>query len=177
MPEEINPSSVNEAVLTGDQGKPRTGKKGMLLMVIVLVLALVAALIFYVRNKSAEEIIPVPTGDQGVPAAGNQGASVGSGIVGDGALLLETIEKIGKLVELPEGENPALLTVSDPEKLRDQPFFAEAKIGDRLLLYQRAQQAFLYDPVADKVLGVAAIGIQPTSGMQDVVEDTTVPTE
>ena len=47
------------------------------------------------------------------------------------AELSETIARVSRLIKLPEGETPVLATVSDPEKLKDQPFFANAKSGDR----------------------------------------------
>ena len=37
------------------------------------------------------------------------------------------VEKIGKLIELPGDEIPTVATVSDKEKLRNQPFFAKAQ--------------------------------------------------
>ena len=67
--------------------------------------------------------------------------------------------KIGQYMVLPEGEQPTLATVADPSKLVDQPFFARAKVGDKVLLYGSARKAILYDPVANKILEVAPINI------------------
>ena len=69
------------------------------------------------------------------------------------------IAKVGKLIVLPEGETPTIATVSDPEKLKDQPFFANAKAGDKVLVYTNAKEAFLYDPVDNKLLNVAPLNI------------------
>ena len=52
-----------------------------------------------------------------------------------------------------------MATVSDLEKLKDQPFFAKAKIGDKVLIYTDAKKAILYDPVNDKIVEVAPINI------------------
>ena len=71
--------------------------------------------------------------------------------------LQELIIKVGRLVVLPEGEEPTLATVADPELLKDQPFFANAKAGDKVLVYNQAQKAILYDPVADKIIEIAPI--------------------
>jgi hypothetical protein len=67
------------------------------------------------------------------------------------------IERVGKLIVLPEGEEPTVATVSDPAKLKDQVFFANAKVGDKVLIYTKARKAYLYDPEGDILLEVAPI--------------------
>ncbi len=71
----------------------------------------------------------------------------------------DLVQVIGKLIVLPEGETPTVATVSEPERLKDQPFFAKAKAGDKVLLYSTARKAYLYDPVANKLLEVAPLNI------------------
>lgn len=79
------------------------------------------------------------------------------------------VEKISRLMVVPEGEDPIIATVMDPELLKDQPFFAKAKKGDRVLIYSKARRAILYDPAADKILEVAPIN---TEGAPDVTLST-----
>lgn len=69
------------------------------------------------------------------------------------------ITKVGRLVALPEGEDPTVATITDIEKLKNQPFFARAKNGDKVLIYTQAKKAYLYDPVANKVVEVAPVNI------------------
>ncbi len=69
------------------------------------------------------------------------------------------VAKVGKLIVLPEGETPTVATVTDPDKLKDQAFFANAKSGDKVLVYANAKKAFLYDPVNDKLIDVAPLNI------------------
>ena len=71
--------------------------------------------------------------------------------------LQEVMAKVGKLVVLPEDEQPTLATVADPEQLKNQPFFARAKKGDKVLVYNKAQKAILYDPVLNKIVEIAPI--------------------
>lgn len=71
----------------------------------------------------------------------------------------EVVEKVGKLIDLPQGEVPTLAEVSDAEALKDQPFFANAKNGDQVLLYTVAEKAFLYDPKADMIVEVASLNL------------------
>src|SRR3989344_6188702 len=46
----------------------------------------------------------------------------------------EIIKRVGKLVDIEGDERPTIATVTDPERLRDQPFFAKAKKGDKVLI-------------------------------------------
>ena len=74
-----------------------------------------------------------------------------------------TLAAVGKLIVLPTGEQPTLATVTDPTKLADQPFFANAKTGFKVLIYTNAKEAILYDPVANKIVAVAPVNIGTTA--------------
>lgn len=69
----------------------------------------------------------------------------------------DTIAAVGRLMVLPTTETPTMATVSDPEKLKDQPFFTNAKIGDKVLIYTIARKAILYSPTMNKIVEVAPI--------------------
>ncbi len=69
------------------------------------------------------------------------------------------IAEVSKLIVLPTDETPTVATVTDPEALKGQTFFANAKKGDQVLIYATAQKAVLYDPVAKKVIEVAPVNI------------------
>ena len=74
------------------------------------------------------------------------------------------VAKVGKLIVLPTDETPTIATVSDPEALKDQPFFKNAKTGDRVLIYTNARKAILYSPTENKIVEVAPINIgEPTA--------------
>lgn len=81
----------------------------------------------------------------------------------------DLVAKVSKLIVLPEGENPTVATVKDPEKLKDQLFFANAKEGSKVLIFTKAKKAVLYDPDANKVIEVAPLNIGNPSDA-DVVE-------
>lgn len=74
--------------------------------------------------------------------------------------------EIGQLINLPTGEEPTVATVTDIEKLKDQPFFQKAKNGDKVLIYTQAKKAILYDPNAKKIIDVAPINIGSPSAQQ-----------
>lgn len=71
----------------------------------------------------------------------------------------ETIKRVGEIMVLPEGETPTVATVADPERLKDQPFFAKAKVGDKVLIYTNARKAILYDSAAHQIIEVAPLNI------------------
>ena len=71
----------------------------------------------------------------------------------------DLVAVVGKIIILPADELPTIATVSDPTKLADQAFFTKAKGGDKVLLYATARKAYLYDPVANKILEVAPINL------------------
>lgn len=76
------------------------------------------------------------------------------------------LAKVGKLIDLPH-EEPTVATVTDKEKLKDQAFFANAKNGDKVIIYMKAKTAILYDPISNKIRSVSPLNIIPqasTSG-------------
>ncbi len=76
------------------------------------------------------------------------------------------VGEVGKLIDLPQGEDPTIATITDISKLSSQPFFARAKNGDKVLIYSQAKKAILYDPKAKKVIDVAPINIGSPSAQQ-----------
>lgn len=67
------------------------------------------------------------------------------------------VQKVGKHYALTQDEVPTIATIKEIEKLRDEPFFAKAKNGDRVLIYDKWKRAILYDPKADIILEIGAI--------------------
>lgn len=82
------------------------------------------------------------------------------------------VERIGRLIVLPADETPTIATVSDPERLKDQTFFAKAVKGDKVLIYTNAKKAILYSPSTDKIVEVAPVNIGAGADQQTpVVEE------
>lgn len=69
------------------------------------------------------------------------------------------LASVRSLILLPEGEVPTIATVTDLEKLKDQPFFKKAKVGDKVIMYPKAKKAYLYDSENNKILEVAPIAL------------------
>lgn len=66
---------------------------------------------------------------------------------------------VSKLIILPTEELPTAATVKEPEKLKDKPFFAHARVGDKVLIYSQARKAILYRPSEDKIIEVAPLNM------------------
>lgn len=71
----------------------------------------------------------------------------------------ELLVEVGKIVVLPKGETPTIATVTDESKLADQPFFENAKKGDKVLIYTEAKKAYLYRPSTKKIIEIAPVRI------------------
>jgi hypothetical protein len=79
--------------------------------------------------------------------------------------------KVGKIMFVPKDEDPTIATVTNPENLRGQSFFVDAKVGDKVLIYKNAKKAILYDPIADKIITIAPLilGEQDSTGLNTPV--------
>lgn len=72
----------------------------------------------------------------------------------------ELVAKVSKLIVLPAGETPTVATVTDPTKLKaEQPFFANATMGDKVLIYTGARKAYMYNPTKNIIVEVAPVSI------------------
>ncbi len=75
----------------------------------------------------------------------------------------ELVSQVGKLMVLPTDEQPTLATVTDASKLKDQPFFKNAKNGDKVLIYVKAKKAILYDPAKNVIVDVAPVNLSQSN--------------
>lgn len=69
----------------------------------------------------------------------------------------ELVDKVGQLIVLPKDEEPTIATVSDLDKLAGQAFFANAQLGDKVLIYYGAKKAILYRPSDNKIIELAPL--------------------
>lgn len=119
-------------------------KKPLVFLILLLALSVGGAVFFYNQNQNTQIEIKKLRED---PRA---------------AALEETsklVSKIGNLIDLPQGEDPTVATVSDKEKLKDQPFFAKAENGDKVLIYTQARKAVLFRPATNKIIEVSTVNI------------------
>jgi hypothetical protein len=72
--------------------------------------------------------------------------------------------KLSALMELPGDEQPSVATVLEKDKLKDQPFFAKAENGDKVIIYTKAMKAILYRISSNKIIEVMPISITQPEG-------------
>ncbi len=81
----------------------------------------------------------------------------------------ETADLIAKVSQssyaLPKDETPTVATVSDPESLKDQVFFAQAQKGDKVLIYAKSKKAILYSVTLNKIIEIAPLNIGGGKGV------------
>ncbi|MDQ3018522.1 MAG: hypothetical protein M3Q64_01480, partial [bacterium] len=82
----------------------------------------------------------------------------------------ELVSKIGQLISLPQDEEPTVATVTDLGPLKDQLFFANAQIGDRVLIYRQAKKAIIYRPSENKIIEVGPVNLD-----NEEIKNTTKP--
>lgn len=69
--------------------------------------------------------------------------------------------EVGKIIQLPD-EKPVVLDVTDIEKIKEQPFFKDAKVGNKVLLFPTARKAVIYDTQEKKIVNSGPIAITST---------------
>ncbi|MEX0895393.1 MAG: LytR C-terminal domain-containing protein [Patescibacteria group bacterium] len=70
---------------------------------------------------------------------------------------LEIIDELAKIYDVPSDETPSVAKVTNVDELKNEPFFAKAKNGDVVIVYQSIQKAILFDPLEKKILDVAEV--------------------
>ncbi len=116
-----------------------------ILLAAVAFIGIAGGVFFYLQYQKAQSMLT---------NASNSGQQEVTMVVG----------KVGKLMVLPKDEVPTLATVADITKLKGQPFFENAKNGFKVLIYTKAKEAILYDPIADKIVEVAPVNIGNNQG-------------
>ncbi|MGI8419562.1 MAG: LytR C-terminal domain-containing protein [Candidatus Levyibacteriota bacterium] len=125
-------------------------KKSLIIIVsfsLVAVAAIGFAVYFYVQYQKTQEELKNPAS-----AAQSESKNL--------------IVQVGKLMVLPTSEQPTIATVSDINKLKGQSFFTNAKNGDKVLIYSKAQKAILYDPSENKIVEVGPINLNSANQAQ-----------
>lgn len=122
-------------------------KKPLVISLIVLgilVLAAVPSYYFYDKYQKSQQLLKNPT-----EAARQEVRTL--------------VERVSRHIELPN-EEPTVATVSDKEKLTDQPFFQKAENGDKVLIYTQSRKAILFRPSTNKIIEVSTVNLGGVAG-------------
>lgn len=120
------------------------------LLIVCSVVGIGSGIYYYKQSKSAEQLLKNPD----VVAKKET---------------KEVVDKVKKLVMLPD-EEPQMATVLDVEKLKDQPFFSQAKNGDKILVYTKAQKAVIYRPSTNMIVEVAPMNMNASDSAVPVAK-------
>lgn len=63
----------------------------------------------------------------------------------------DLVSKVGKITELPN-EEPTIATVRNIQELASEPFFKDARNGDKVLIYTKSKKAIIYRPSTNKII-------------------------
>lgn len=136
-------------ILTSKPGTSYLNKKNIIIVCVILTALLVfgIGLYYFIQYHHAQKLLQDP-----LLASETEQETV--------------VKNVGKLTQVPPGEQPTIAKISDITKLNNQPFFQNAQNGDFVLIYTKAKEAILYDPVSNKVLRVGPILVpSPTAGI------------
>ncbi|NCB21201.1 MAG: LytR family transcriptional regulator, partial [Clostridia bacterium] len=78
---------------------------------------------------------------------------------------------VAQVMELPQGENPTVATVSNSNKLKEQDFFKSAENGDKILIYAGYKMAILYRPGVNKIIKVAPLVLDQNNENQKPLDN------
>ncbi len=139
MPSDSKPSK-------GGNNSTRSGSNtSNILLWALLILAVAAFAWSYMNYRSVKEEIAVLK-DPNLASQLNQQQTE--------ALL----EKVGKLMVLPSEKNPVVATINDVETLAStQDFYTPANNGDKLIIFQTARKAIIFDEDGNKIVNVGPI--------------------
>lgn len=83
----------------------------------------------------------------------------------------DLVNKVSALIQLPD-EDPTIATVEDITKLKEQPFFADAQNGDKVLIFSVASQAVIYRDSENRIINAGPIAITAEAETTEQPEDT-----
>ncbi len=131
-------SDIQESIELSEPNRGTQKPPRILLILVLILLAVTAATIYFYIEARGLERNPDKVNQEKVASL---------------------VSKVGKLIDLPQGEVPSTATIIDPAPLAGNPFFAKAKAGDEVLFYAASRKAFLYNPAMNIVVEVATLNI------------------
>ncbi len=81
-------------------------------------------------------------------------------------------KKVAKLINLPANEKAFIGTYDAKSSLKDNPFFKEAKDGDKYLIFSESGKAIIYRESENKLINVGPIAITSEKNVEETKEAT-----
>jgi uncharacterized protein (UPF0333 family) len=150
-----NPPKKEEKENQRKEGIRKVFFKLLLFFAILIVIGI--SVYFYIQYQNTQKMLQNPT-----IASSEEAKSL--------------TEKVSRIIELPQGEDPTVATVSDKAQLPDYPFFQKATNGDKVLFFEKAKQAFLYRPSINKIIAVGSLNSATGQSSPSAATETVSPT-
>ncbi|MDR0463386.1 MAG: hypothetical protein LBG64_04170 [Pseudomonadales bacterium] len=83
---------------------------------------------------------------------------------GDPADRDRVLRRLNRIMILPEGEEPFVGTVDNPEEIAHLPLFTRAQRGDRIVVYSGASKAILFRPSTGQIVDVRYLMLDNDTG-------------
>lgn len=123
--------------------RSRLTKKSVLSKLFVLGLVAALAVVAYLYLNAQKELARLSTAQGQTELAQKE--------------IREVTEKLGKLTLLPD-EEPVIATVMDAQLLATQSaFYQNAENGDKLVVYPKAQKAYIYSPTKNIIVNAGPL--------------------
>jgi hypothetical protein len=140
MPKTSGVNAKKKFIKVADTVNVKSNKNKVIwaILLVVIIVAGLTSFYFYREYTKAQSLLQNPS----------------ASAVAEGKALVATV---GKLIELPNNEDPTIATVSDATKLTDQQFFSRAQNGDKVLVYKLSKMLILFRPGLNKIINIATL--------------------
>jgi hypothetical protein len=136
-----------------------SGKVALIIMIVIAVAALGGCAWFYAKYTAVKQqasALATPAGQQEMAKLEVQ------------ALL----DKIGKLIVLPVGEEPTVATITDADALKkEQQFYQDASTGDKVVIYVQAKKAIIFNEAKNILVNVGPIFVNEPAPAPTTTEE------
>ncbi len=79
------------------------------------------------------------------------------------ASIHKLVDEVSQAIILPQDELPTVAKVADASQLNGQPFFANARTGDDILIFEKSKKAILWRPSVHRVVEVSSLIAAPVA--------------
>lgn len=154
-------SNTTKTPSTVSGNKPKTDKKKRKLIpkastiVIVILLLALAGGGYYFYNKYSEtkqevEKLSTVQGQQELNKSQTE----------------QLLSEMRSIIVLPTGEDPVVATITDVKQLDKNEFYKDAQNDDRVIVFAKAQKAYIYRPSTKTIVNVGAFQLDQQSQKQ-----------
>lgn len=135
-----------------DSPANKSSKKRLIIIIIIsiLLLLLVGGGLYYYSYKTNPSALSKITGKTISDES-------------DADEMTRIVKEVKEIMLLPD-ETPIFATVTDLQKVKDQTFFVNAALGDKVLIFMQAKKAILYRPSQRLIVEVGTVNNPDSTG-------------